>query len=184
MTYEESLKSFFKKNALAFACCKDPLTTFHIEAQNQKRIIEEVLDGENIHKKDGGKINEDELILEPSYFCGILGLQGRMDFIHLNLDTIIEQKSGKSAWSGDANTAKRLQKHYVQLLLYRAIFHYSYKKMSYDKLASWLFYSKYAKGLLELGSYPELLFKAFKIRNLIVWAEKRYAKMVLMIWRN
>lgn len=44
------------------------MTTFHIEAQNQKRIIEEVLDGENIHKKDGGKINEDELILEPSYF--------------------------------------------------------------------------------------------------------------------
>lgn len=176
LTYHDSLKSFFKKNALAFACCKDPLTTFHIEAQNQKRIIEEVLDGENIHKKDGGKINEDELILEPSYFCGILGLQGRMDFIHLNLDTIIEQKSGKSAWSGDANTAKHLQKHYVQLLLYRAIFHYSYKKMSYDKLASWLFYSKYAKGLLELGSAPVLLFKALKIRNLIVWAEKRYAK--------
>ena len=48
--------------------------------------------------------------------------------------------------------------------------------MSYDKLASWLFYSKYAKGLLVLGSSPELLFKAFKIRNLIVWAEKRYAK--------
>lgn len=92
MTYQDSLKSFFKKNALAFACCKDPLTTFHIEAQNQKRIIEEVLDGESIHKKDGGKINVDELILEPSYFCGILGLQGRMDFIDLNLDTIIEQK--------------------------------------------------------------------------------------------
>lgn len=176
MTYEESLKSFFKKNALAFACCKDPLATFHIEAQNQKRIIEEVLDGEYIHKKDGSKINVDELILEPSYFCGILGLQGRLDFIGLNLDTIIEQKSGKSAWSGDANTAKHLQKHYVQLLLYRAIFHYSYKKMSYDKLASWLFYSKYAKGLLGLGSAPVLLFKALKIRNLIVWAEKRYAK--------
>lgn len=38
MTYEESLKSFFKKNALAFACCKDPLATFHIEAQNQKEL--------------------------------------------------------------------------------------------------------------------------------------------------
>ena len=48
--------------------------------------------------------------------------------------------------------------------------------MSYDKLASWLFYSKYAKGLLGLGSAPVLLFKALKIRNLIVWAEKRYAK--------
>lgn len=174
-TYSESLKSYFKKNALSFACCKSPLEVFHIEAQNQKKIIEDVLNSESIHKKDGGKIVGDELILEPTYFCSVLGLQGRMDFIHLNLDTIIEQKSGKSAWSGDANKARQLQKHYVQLLLYRAIFHYAYKKINYDVLASWLFYSKYSKGLLELGSVPELLFEALKIRNLIVWGEKRYA---------
>ncbi len=175
VTYEDSLKHFFKKNALAFACCKDPLKTFHIEAKNQQKIIEKVLNGGNIHKKNGGKINEDELILEPTYFCSVLGLQGRMDFIHLNLDTIIEQKSGKSAWAGDINTAKQLQKHYVQLLLYRAIFHYAYKKINYDVLASWLFYSKYSNGLLDLGSVPELLFEALKIRNLIVWGERRYA---------
>ena len=175
MTYPDSLKSFFKKNALAFACCKNPLETFHKDAQSQKEIIENVLSGDGIHMKNGGKINEDELILEPSYFCDMLGLQGRMDFIHLNLDTIIEQKSGKGAWTGNANTVRQLQKHYVQLLLYRAIFHYAYKKIDYAVLASWLFYSKYSEGLLELGSSPELLFKALKIRNLIAWSEKRYA---------
>ena len=37
-------------------------------------------------------------------------------------------------------------------------------------------FKQYGKGLLELGSAPELLFKALKIRNLIVWAEKRYAR--------
>lgn len=184
VTYEDSLKHFFKKNALAFVCCKDPLKTFHIEARKQKKIIEDVLYGGNIHKKNGGKIVEDELILEPTYFCSVLGLQGRMDFIHLNLDTIIEQKSGKSAWSGDVNTAKQLQRHYVQLLLYRTIFHYAYKKVSYDVLASWLFYSKYSNGLLELGSAPKLLFEALKIRNLIVWGERCYANNGFNILAN
>ena len=194
LTYTDSLKSFFKKNALSFACCNDSLEKFHGEAQSQKNIINNVMNNGSIHKKDGQKIIDDELILEPSYFCSMLGLQGRMDFIHLNLDAIIEQKSGKSAnkvkqlsqnfstyvdsprSKDDNDKVKQKQSHYVQLLLYRAIFHYAYKKIDYDKLASWLFYSKYTNGLLELGSAPELLFKAFKIRNLIVWAEKRYTQ--------
>ena len=176
-TYAASLKGFFKKNALNFACCKDALQAFHQDAQSQRNIIERIMNDGNIHNKNGEMINEADLILEPSYFCGTLGLQGRMDFIHLNLDTIIEQKSGRSAWSGNDDTAKQLQKHYVQLLLYRAIFHYAYNKISYDELASWLFYSKYSNGLLELGSVPKLLFEALKVRNLIVWSEKRYAEI-------
>lgn len=176
-TYADSLKEFFKKNALAFACCKDSLQqAFHQKAQSQKNIIEQIMNGGNFHNKKGKRINEDDLILEPSYFCCTLGLQGRMDFIHLNLDTIIEQKSGKWALSYSPMRVPQKQSHYVQLLLYRAIFHYAYNKMSYDMLASWLFYSKYSKGLLELGSAPDLLFRALKVRNLIVWSEKRYGQ--------
>ena len=176
LSYQESVRRYFKKNALSFACCKDQLATFHAEAKSQKNIIEDVINNQKIHGKNGKVISSDDLMLEPSYFCEVLGLQGRMDFIHYNLDTIIEQKSGKSAWSGNAAMAKQQIKHYVQLLLYRAIFHYAYNKVDYDHMASWLFYSRYNQGLLELGSWPKLLFEAIKIRNLIVWSQKLYTQ--------
>lgn len=176
LSYQESVRRYFRKNALSFACCKDPLATFHVEARKQKDIIEDVINNQKIHGKNGKVISSDDLMLEPSYFCEVLGLQGRMDFIHYNLDTIIEQKSGKSAWSGKATTARQKIKHSVQLLLYRAIFHYAYNKVDYDHMASWLFYSKYNQGLLELGSWPKLLFEAIKIRNLIVWSQKLYTQ--------
>ncbi len=48
--------------------------------------------------------------------------------------------------------------------------------MSSDKWLHGCFIQNMVKACYELGSAPELLFKALKIRNLIVWAEKRYAK--------
>lgn len=182
ISYSDSMRRFFQKNALSFACCQDSLTTFHIDAKNQRNIIDKVIVQEKkVHQKNGKIISSEELMLEPSYFCEALGLQGRMDFVHYNLKTVIEQKSGNCAWTGRTDIVKQLQKHYVQLLLYRAIFHYAYKKIDYDDLASWLFYSKYTNGLLELDSAPELLFKALKIRNLIVWSEKLYTKQGMFI---
>lgn len=177
VSYAESVTRFFKKNALSFACCSASFKDFHTEAQKQKQNIEKtIVQDHKIHRKNGNSISEEELILEPSYFCATLGLQGRMDFIHYNLDAVIEQKSGKGAWAGRADVLRQQRKHYVQLLLYRAIFHYAYKRVDYDKLASWLFYSKYPEGLVELGSSPQLLFEALKTRNLIVWSESLYAK--------
>lgn len=176
-SYKESIWHFFKKNALSFACCTDPLIKFHEEAKRQKHVIENIFGNEQLaHQKDGRALSPDELILEPTYFCETLGLQGRLDFIHYNYDTIIEQKSGSCAWSKIPNRVLQKQAHYVQLLLYRAIFHYAYRKIDYNHLASWLFYSKYPNGLLELGSAPKLLFEALKIRNQIVWSEMQYAE--------
>lgn len=176
-SYNDSMKHFFRKNALSFACCKDSLIRFHVDAQKQKSIIERVISQEHrIHQKDGKPISSEELILEPTYFCEPLGLQGRLDFIHFNNGTIIEQKSGKAKWPDNPDAITQQTKHYIQLLLYRAIFHYAYKKIDYNKLAAWLFYSKYENGLLELDSAPELLFQAFKIRNLIVWSDMLCAK--------
>ncbi len=176
-SYNDSMKHFFRKNALSFACCKDSLIGFHVDAQKQKSIIERVISQEHrIHQKDGKPISSEELILEPTYFCEPLGLQGRLDFIHFNNRTIIEQKSGKAKWPDNPDAITQQTKHYIQLLLYRAIFHYAYKKIDYNKLAAWLFYSKYENGLLEIGSAPKLLFQAFKIRNLIVWSDMLCAK--------
>ncbi len=173
MSYADSLREFFTANALQFASLDGThdLAGFHGEARRQKARIWDLMNTSRIHQKDGSPIASGQLILEPSYFCETLGMQGRMDLIHLNLDTVIEQKSGKAAWPSRDGDVRQQQKHYVQLLLYRAIFHYAYGRVDYGRLASWLLYSRYDGGLIELGSAPQLLFEAIKTRNLIAWSE-------------
>ncbi len=183
-TYGESLKRFFHDNAIDLACCDDIDNEFHKEAMQQQRNINAVMKSGNIHQKNNETLAASDLILEPSFFCETLGLQGRMDFIHLNQDTIIEQKSGKGAFSRDTTNVRQQQKHYVQLLLYRAAFHYAYSHKPYGEIASYLLYSKYENGLLELGSAPKLLFDAIRIRNQIAWLELHSADSGMEALKN
>ena len=171
LTYAESLKRFFRDNAIDLACCDGIDQSFHTEAMAQQKNINDIMHSGDIHQHNNETLTTDDLILEPSFFCETLGLQGRMDFIHLNQDTIIEQKSGKGAFSRDQSVVRQQQKHYVQLLLYRAVFHYACAKKPYKDMASYLLYSKYENGLLELGSAPRLLFDAIRVRNQIAWFE-------------
>ena len=96
------------------------------------------------HKKEQRPVQSGELILEPSFFCETLGLQGRMDLIHVALDTVVEQKGGKAAYGSTDTYVRQQQKHYVQLLLYRAMLHYAYGETEYSAMASYIIYSKYA----------------------------------------
>ena len=176
-TYGESLKAFFCRHALAFACCPDELgADFHREAQRQRDIIRDIIGSSLKHKKEARPVKPGQLILEPSFFCETLGLQGRMDLIHVALDTVVEQKGGKAAYGSTDTYVRQQQKHYVQLLLYRAMLHYAYGKTAYTDMASYLLYSKYAAGLVELGSAPSLLFEALKVRNQTAWLERQYAQ--------
>ena len=176
VSYADSLKHFFSKHALAFACCPDELDAdFHREAKRQRDIIRDIMANTLKHKKEQRTVQPGELILEPSFFCETLGLQGRMDLIHVALDTVVEQKGGKAAYGSSDSYVRQQQKHYVQLLLYRAMLHYAYCETDYSDMASYLLYSKYASGLIELGSAPRLLFDAVKVRNQIAWSERRFA---------
>lgn len=175
--YADSLKHFFSRHALAFACCPDELDAdFHREAQRQRANIRNIMANTLKHKKEQRPVQSGELILEPSFFCETLGLQGRMDLIHVALDTVVEQKGGKAAYGSTDTYVRQQQKHYVQLLLYRAMLHYAYGETEYSAMASYLLYSKYASGLVELGSAPQLLFEAVRMRNQIAWSERWYAQ--------
>ncbi len=177
VTYAESMSRFFCRHALAFACCPDELgADFHRDAQRQREIIGDIIGTSLMHKRDHRPVTPDEIVLEPSFVCPVLGLQGRMDLIHLGLDIIVEQKGGKAAMGSVDGHVRQQQKHYVQLLLYRALFHYAYSQLPYADMASYLLYSRYEGGLVELGSAPQLLHEAMKVRNQIAWSERRWAE--------
>ena len=178
-TYGESVKRFFADNALNLLTT-DVDKEFHNQAQDQKRNIQDTLRSKlpEMLKADGIRFDASEIMVEPSFFSEMLGLQGRMDFLQLGQKVLIEQKSGKAQYP-ETDPPKQQDRHYVQLLLYMLLIRYNYRAV-YErndyKLFAFLLYSKYTKGLLPLGFAPELMFDAIKIRNGMVAAEYDYSR--------
>lgn len=172
-SYSDSIKDFFKRNALSMATCDELDSSFHADAQSQRRNIEHIMRGEFV-KQTADQFRSENVILEPSFFSDMLGLQGRMDFLDLNFRTVIEQKSGKGAWSPQLPPTQfggKQEPHYVQVLLYRALLHYDYAQVNHEDLQAFLLYSRYPDGLDAAVSAPRLLFEAFKLRNQLAWIE-------------
>lgn len=176
-SYKKSVNEFFKKNALGLLTTKMK-GGFHDEAKRQKQNIR------NAMKVDlpsmVSSFNAEEVILEPSFFSEMLGLQGRMDLLQLDHRFLIEQKSGKGGYpQKDPNTPEVQEKHYVQMLLYVLLLRYNYREQyerNNHELQEFLLYSKYKNSLVGLGFAPRLIFEAIKVRNGIAWSEIQYAK--------
>ena len=168
--YEKSMADFCARNAVSLAVT--PLSDhFRADAELQRQHIRRAVQGALAEassvafRRDGKKT-----ILEPSFFSPTLGLQARMDFIQKDLTLMVEQKSGKASYKSSPETPRIRPDHYVQALLYRAIFRYNYG-VAYKDFHSYMLYSKYANSLLDIASAPDLLFKALRLRNQVAWLE-------------
>lgn len=175
-SYERSLQAFCANNAVNLAVC--PLSEqFRQNAEMQKQhihraIFETLAEAAIIpYQADGRKT-----ILEPSFYSETLGLQARMDFILKDMTMMVEQKSGKAAYNpSDPATPRVRPEHYVQALLYMAIFRYNYG-VPYSYFHSYMLYSKYPNSLLDIATAPGLLFDALKLRNQVAWMELLLSK--------
>ena len=170
-SYEHSFSTYIRNNAFtAITTLKDAdVVTLKSDGEKQKRNIRRALD-EGL-TQSVGEYRNNQVMLEPSFFSEMLGIQGRMDFLQLDYKVLLEQKSGKADdWNGRFEPK---DEHYLQLLLYRAILHYNYG-LENDEISSFLLYSKYPEGLMGLGVAPKRIFEAFKMRNRIVRYENMY----------
>lgn len=173
---------FIKENALTFLSLMaegaldydDFLARADAQLANIRVALHDGLDA-----RVGG-YDPSHVMLEPSFACEMLGLQGRMDFLQLDHRVLIEQKSGKGAYNpGSPDTPRHQPKHYVQMLLYMAILRYNFSKQFRaigGNLQAFLLYSRYSEPLLGLGPAPRLLFDAIRVRNGLVWYEDYYCK--------
>lgn len=165
---DKSWTSFVRKNILSVATT-DFSNAFRGNAEIQKIHIRDAI--KNLAQETGVYYDPENVILEPTFFFEMLGLQGRMDFLQKSDNRIvIEQKSGRALNNPNDPRPIQSKKHYVQLLLYMAILHYNFGK-KYSDMQAFLLYSKYQDSLLVLNVAPELSFKALKLRNQIVWTE-------------
>lgn len=186
-TYEETYKAFFHDNAMGLSCCRDMAdqaksVAMHDDGARQKQNIDRLIAEEL--PRVVGHYDRSGVVLEPSFFSEVLGIQGRLDFLYQNgNDTVIvEQKSGKGSFvpfntpGYDPEEPLPVSKHIVQLLLYRALFQYEFRKYADELKHIFLLYSKYAKGLVSIANMPELLLRAIRMRNLLAWSEILYTQ--------
>ena len=180
IAFSDSIKEFVSRNIMSIISCpgmelpKDRIR-FTQDAQIQKRNISHLI-GVSLPQsiKD---YNRKGVVLEPSFFSEVLGIQGRLDLLHEKNGnvTIIEQKSGKGAFvpftadGFNPNRPEPQEKHLVQLSLYRALFNYEFGKRADQLRHFMLLYSKYSEGLVSIASMPELTLRAIRMRNLLAW---------------
>ena len=175
--YVDSVREFFRHHALDLLTA-DTDDTFHADAQQQKRHIARAV--RQSLPNEVKSFDTHKVILEPSFFSEMLGLQGRMDLLQTDFRVLMEQKAGKGGFPyNNFITPIQKEQHYVQMLLYMLLVRYNYRKQykaNNHELHAFLLYSKYERSLLGLGFSPELVFRAIRVRNLIACAEQRYAE--------
>ena len=178
-TVGKTMNSFFREQALQFATCDDfDAQRFMDEAERQSANISEAV------QTLFAEYDRRKALLEPSFVCERLGLQGRVDLMTSDMRLLVEQKSGKNyrierALTLPSSAASILQKedHYVQLLLYYGILRYNFGRTD-SQVDIRLLYSRYpaAQGLLYVNFYRELFGEAIRLRNQIVATEMLIAR--------
>lgn len=165
VTLSSVLQNDFKKNALEYAVCNDfQEESFKISAEEQIANLKETVI-ELLKEYD-----REAMILEPSFVCEKLGIQGRVDLMTTDFRLLVEQKSGRNMHLefGGQNRqgSKQLETHYVQLLLYYGILRYNFH-VSRSKTDIRLLYSRYpaSQGLMVVSYYQRLFDEAICLRN-------------------
>lgn len=153
----------FRERALEYATCPDfDGRQFKADAARQAGNLTGIVDELRRH------YDLSKAVLEPTFVCEKLGLQGRVDLMTTDLRLLVEQKSGRNIYiernTKNAHGARVVEKHYVQVLLYYGILYYNFGVRHSDIS---LLYSKYPlpDGLLRVTSLMRLIYEALRFRN-------------------
>lgn len=165
VSYPRTIKKFFAASALDFCTCSLP-ADFHAQAQAQMMNIRSFV--HDVLPHNIRNFNKKNTLLEASFICEKLGLQGRVDMMQKDFQVLIEQKAGKR----DESHRRHKEDHFIQMMLYQGVLMYNFGQET-AHMQTFLLYSKYADGLL-IEHFAENLFReSIKLRNFIVYNEMR-----------
>ena len=168
----ETLWRSFREQAMQFCACDDfDGQRFIDDARQQAENLEEVV------SELFADYDRQHALLEPSFVCEALGLQGRVDLMTNDLRLLVEQKSGRNHRIEQQAAIVHRTDHFVQLLLYYGILRMNFQQ-HHDTIDIRLLYSKYParEGLLKVDYQPRLLRRAIEMRNLLVAWEFHFAR--------
>ena len=158
-----------REKALEYASCRD-LNAKEQFAVAAARQAGNIVQAANQLFGEEGQFDRDKAMLEPSFVCEALGIQGRVDLMTTDFRLLVEQKSGAN-WNIQRQTPNsygsfQKEDHYVQVLLYYGVLRHNFN-LPADKTDIRLLYSKYPLpgGLVVVSFYKRLFAEALKFRN-------------------
>ena len=169
LDYLTCMRKAFQKYPIELASCPD-LSAGDCE----KRFFEDCRRHfDNIHQTvvtkldaSGYNIDRRDAVLEPSYICEALGLQGRLDYMQRDLSSFIEMKSGKADEYSMAPKIVPKDNNRVQMLLYQAVLQYAMGR-DHRQVHAYLLYTRYPL-LYPAPSSWAMVRRAINLRNRIV----------------
>jgi len=174
--WRQTFTNTFKERTMDFCTCPDlnVREPFREMAVNQANNIEEIVG--RLFDNEQEWFDRSKALLEPSFVCEELGLQGRVDLMTSDFRLLVEQKSGANynIQRNQPNEYGSFQKedHYVQLLLYYGVLRHNFR-LSNHQVDIRLLYSKYPLpgGLVVVAYLQRLFHEAIRLRNEIVAQE-------------
>lgn len=143
--YLSCMKKAFRIYALELAACTDLLDRekekeFFIDCKRHFDHIRQTVT--ETFRAPGYELDKTDAVLEPTYICESLGLQGRLDYMQRDMSSFIEMKSGKADEYSIRGKVEPKENNKVQMLLYQAVLEYS-MGMDHRKVKAYLLYTRY-----------------------------------------
>ena len=170
--YQTCMRKAFRKYPLELVTCEELNETakeknFFAQSKQQFLNIQQIV--EHTFLAEGYQLQKNDAVLEPSYICESLGLQGRLDYMQRDMHAFIEMKSGKAEEYKVRDKILLKENHQVQMQLYQAVLEYSMGKNHHETRA-YLLYSRYPYLYPARPSWA-LLRRVINLRNQIVATE-------------
>lgn len=143
--YHTSMQKAFRRYPIELAACSDlrdreKERQFFDDCKLHFEHIRETVN-DTFHAA-GYELDKTDAVLEPSYICEALGLQGRLDYMQRDMSSFIEMKSGKADEYAIRGKVEPKENNKVQMLLYQAVLQYS-MGMDHRKVKAYLLYTRY-----------------------------------------
>ena len=167
--YIACMKKAFRQYPVELAACEELLNsetekTFAKDCRMHFEHIRQTV--RETFLAPGYNLDKNDAVLEPSYICEALGIQGRLDYMQRDMTSFIEMKSGKADEYSMRGKIEPKENNRVQMLLYMAVLEYS---MGIDrrKQHPYLLYTRYPLLYPARASWAQVR-RIIALRNRIV----------------
>ena len=170
--YLACMKKAFRAYQLELATCEELrdaakerqfFANCRLHFENIRRTVNETFPA------PGYGLDKSDAVLEPSYICEALGLQGRLDYMQRDMSAFIEMKSGRADEYAIRGKVEPKENNRVQMLLYQAVLEYA-MGMDHRQVKAYLFYTRYPLLYPARPSWA-MVRRVMNVRNRIVEAE-------------
>ena len=167
--YVACMQKAFKQYPIELAVCEElhdaeKEKAFFADCQKHFEYIRQTVT--ETFGASGYNLDKSDAVLEPSYICEALGIQGRLDYMQRDMSSFIEMKSGKADEYAIKGKIEPKENNRVQMLLYMAVLEYS---MGVDrrKQHPYLLYTRYPLLYPARASWAQVR-RIIALRNRIV----------------